>query len=189
MSRKIRWEGNMDQALERAGSEGKSVLIFFHDPARVGCRQMDTVTYPDEKVVNFIRKNIVPLKLPYDAKPMADDYHVKWTPTFIMVNGEGKEHYRMVGFLPPDEMIPSILLGIGKVHFNTERIDEALKYFDNIVDEYPRSDSTAEAIYRKGVCHYKRMHDAKHLKMAYERLQAEYPMSVWTKRAYPYRLF
>jgi len=24
--------------------------------------------------------------------------------------------------------------------------------------------------------------------MAYERLQADYPTSVWTKRAYPYRL-
>ena len=104
------------------------------------------------------------------------------------VNGGGKEHHRTVGFLPPEELIPSLMLGIGKVHFDAERIGEALKYFENIVKEFPRSDSTAEALYFKGVSEYKNTHDAKPLKMAYERLQAEYPTSVWTKRAYPYRL-
>jgi tetratricopeptide (TPR) repeat protein len=149
---------------------------------------MDAVTYPDEKVVDFIGKNVVPLKLSFDAKPMADDYNVKWTPTLITVNGGGKEHHRTVGFLPPEELIPSLMLGIGKVHFDAERIGEALKYFENIVKEFPRSDSTAEALYFKGVSEYKNTHDAKPLKMAYERLQAEYPTSMWTKRAYPYRL-
>jgi len=38
---------------------------------------MDAVTYPDEKVVDFIGKNVVPLKLSFDAKPAADDYNVK----------------------------------------------------------------------------------------------------------------
>ena len=45
---------------------------------------MDAVTYPDEKVVDFIGKSVVPLKLSFDAKPMADDYNVKWgAPTLI----------------------------------------------------------------------------------------------------------
>lgn len=149
---------------------------------------MDTVTYPDELVIRFIEEHVVPLKLPYDSKPWADEYMVKWTPTLITANGGGKEHHRTVGFLPPEELIPSILLGVGKVHFDAERIDEALKFFDSIVEKYPRSDSTAEAIYLKGVCQYKSTHDAKPLKMAYEKLQMDYPTSVWTKRAYPYRL-
>src|SRR5512136_870622 len=101
---------------------------------------MDAVTYPDEKVVDFIGKSIVPLKLSFDAKPMADDYNVKWTPTLITINGGGKEHHRTVGFLPPEELIPSLMLGIGKVHFDAERIGEALKYFEKIVKEFPRSD-------------------------------------------------
>lgn len=149
---------------------------------------MDTVTYPDKLVIQFIQKTVIPLKLPYDSKPWADEYMVKWTPTLITANGGGKEHHRTVGFLPPEELIPSILLGVGKVHFDAERIDEALKFFDSIVEKYPRSDSTAEAIYLKGVCQYKSTHDAKPLKMAYEKLQMDYPTSVWTKRAYPYRL-
>jgi hypothetical protein len=149
---------------------------------------MDTVTYPDEKVVDFIGKNVVPLKLPYDSKPMADDYMIKWTPTLITLNGGGKEHHRTVGFLSPEELIPSVLLGIGKVYFDRESITEALTYFEKIVREYPKSDSTAEVLYLKGVSEYKNTHDAKPLKLAYELLQAGYPSSVWTKRAYPYRL-
>jgi outer membrane protein assembly factor BamD (BamD/ComL family) len=113
---------------------------------------------------------------------------VKWTPTLISANGEGKDHRRPEGALPPEEMIPSILLGVGKVHLDAERIDKALAFFDQIVEKYPRSESTAEAIYLKGVCQYKSTHNAKPLKMAYERLQADYPTSIWTKRAYPYRL-
>ena len=113
---------------------------------------------------------------------------VKWTPTLISANGGGKDHHRTAGALPPEEMIPSILLGVGKVHFDAERIDKALAFFDQIVEKYPRSESTAEAIYLKGVCQYKSTHNAKPLKMAYERLQADYPTSIWTKRAYPYRL-
>ena len=113
---------------------------------------------------------------------------VKWIPTLISANGGGKERHRTAGFLPPEEMIPSILLGVGKVHFDAERIEKALEFFDQIVEKYPRSDSTAEAIYLKGVCQYKSTHNAKPLKMAYERLEADYPTSIWTKRAYPYRL-
>ncbi len=149
---------------------------------------MDTVTYPDKQVIRFIENTVIPLKLPHDSKPWADEYMVKWTPTLITANGGGKEHHRTVGFLPPEELIPSILLGVGKVHFDAERIDEALKFFDSIVEKYPRRDSTAEAIYLKGVCQYKSTHDAKPLKMAYEKLQMDYPTSIWTKRAYPYRL-
>ena len=135
-----------------------------------------------------IKGNVIPARLEYDFYPLADDYMAKWTPTLISANGGGKEHHRTVGFVPPEEMIPSILLGVGKVHFDAERIEKALEFFDQIVEKYPRSDSTAEAIYLKGVCQYKSTHNAKPLKMAYERLQADYPASIWTKRAYPYRL-
>lgn len=149
---------------------------------------MDAVTHPDMKVIQFIEKNTVPVKLLHDSKPWADEYMVKWTPSLITVNAVGQEHHRTVGFLPPEELIPSVLLGVGKLHFDAERIEKALEFFDQIVEKYPRSDSTAEAIYLKGVCHYKSTHNAKPLKMAYERLQADYPTSIWTKRAYPYRL-
>jgi len=33
MERRILWEKDMEKARERAGTEGKPVLLFFHNPA------------------------------------------------------------------------------------------------------------------------------------------------------------
>ena len=149
---------------------------------------MDTVTYPNDKVIEFIQKHLIPLRVAFDAKPLAADFDVKWTPTLITLDANGKEHQRTVGFLPPEELIPSLLLGIAKSYFNRERFSEALSNLDKLLADYPKSDAAPEAIYLRGVCRYKSTHDPKLLKGAYEQLQANYPSSEWTKRAYPYRL-
>jgi outer membrane protein assembly factor BamD (BamD/ComL family) len=80
------------------------------------------------------------------------------------------------------------MLGIAKSYFDRERFSEALSTLDKLLTDYPKSDSAPEATYLRGVCRYKNTHDAKPLKEAYEWLQAKYPSSEWTKRAYPYRL-
>ena len=149
---------------------------------------MDAVTYPDAKVIGFISKNLIPLRVQFDAQPLATDFNVKWTPTLVTLDSEGKEHHRTVGFLSPGELIPSLLLGIAKSYFEMDRFEEALQNIDKLLAEYPKSDSAPEAIYLLGVCRYKSTKDPKPLKAAYEQLQAEHPASEWTKRAYPYRL-
>jgi TolA-binding protein len=146
---------------------------------------MDAVTYPNENVIQFIQKNMIPLRLAYDAHT---DFNPRWTPTLITLDADGKEHQRTIGFFPPEELIPSLLLGIAKSYFDRERFNEALSTLDKLIEDYPNSDSTPEAIYWRGVSGYKSTHKPKALKEAYEQLRAKYPSSEWTKRAYPYRL-
>jgi len=149
---------------------------------------MGAVTYPDTKVIGFISENMIPLQVLFDAQPLSTDFNIKWTPTLITLDSEGKEHHRTVGFLSPDELIPSLLLGIGKSYFETDRFEEAIESLERLLREHPNSDAAPEAIYLRGVCRYKSTNDPKPLKEAYEQLKAEYPASEWTKRAYPYRL-
>jgi tetratricopeptide (TPR) repeat protein len=149
---------------------------------------MDAVTYPNDRVIEFIQKNMIPLRVAFDAQPLATDFNIKWTPTLITLDADGREHQRTIGFLPPEELIPSLMLGIAKSHFDRERFSEALSALDKLLKDYPKSDPAPEAIYLQGVCRYKTTHEAKPLKEAYEQLQAKYPSSEWTKRAYPYRL-
>lgn len=149
---------------------------------------MDAVTYLDEKVVEFTLKNLIPLRVAFDSQPLATQFNLKWTPTLITLDSDGKEHQRTVGFLPPEELIPSLLLGIAKSYFNRERFNEALFTLDQILRDHDQSDSVPEAIYLRGVCGYKNTHNPRPLKEAYEYLQAKYPSNEWTKRAYPYRL-
>jgi len=149
---------------------------------------MDAVTYPEPGVRDFVNSNLVPLRLPFDHKPLAEQFQVKWTPTLVTLDADRKEHHRTVGFLSPEELIPSLLLGRAKMDFDLDNFDGAIKTLEKIVGVHSKSDSAPEAIYLLGVSRYKSTHEAKPLKDAYEKLQAEYPDSEWTRRAYPYRL-
>ena len=149
---------------------------------------MAAVTYPNAKVVQFVNERMTPLQVKFDAQPIASDFNVKWTPTIITLDSNGREHHRTVGFLAPEELIPSLLLGISKVYFDSDQFDDTLSNLNNLLSEYPESDSASEAIYLKGVGLYKSTHNPKPLKEAYEKLNARDPKGEWTKRAYPYRL-
>lgn len=149
---------------------------------------MDAVTYPDSKVAVFVSENIIPLRIAHNAEPLATDFNVKWTPNLIVLDPDGKEHHRVVGFLPPDQFIPFLLLGMAKQHFDRNQLDKALTHLERLLTDYPRSDSAPEAVYLQGVCRYKSQHDVRALKEAYERLTGRYPASEWAKRAQPYRL-
>lgn len=149
---------------------------------------MGAVTYPDQAVVNFVGNNLIAVQLLSDSKPYADDFNVRWTPTVILLDENGKEHHRLVGFLPPSDFIPEMLLGIAKMKFNQDDFDGALLDFEKILSNYPQSKAAPETMYLRGVSRYKNTHDAKYLKEAYEQLRHAHPNSEWTQRAQPYSL-
>ena len=149
---------------------------------------MGAVTFPDSKVITFINQNVIPLRLPYDHKPLAEQFQIKWTPALVTLDAEGKEHHRTVGFLSPEELIPSLLLGRAKIDFDHEDFAKALLTLEDLLKNFPKSAAAPEAIFLRGVCGYKSAANPKALKEAYERLAKDYPDSEWTKRAYPYRL-
>ena len=114
--------------------------------------------------------------------------NVNWTPTLIILDHDGGEHHRTTGFLSAEELIPSLLLGIGKSHFEQAEFTDAISDLDRLLKDYRKSDSAPEAIYYRAVSLYKSTHDPQTLKEAYEKLQADYPSNEWAKRAAPYRL-
>ncbi len=149
---------------------------------------MDAVTYPQTKVIEFIKQNVIAARLLADQQPWATDYTIKWTPALLIVDAEGKEHSRTVGFLSAEELIPALLMGIGAWHMNSDAFTAAIGCFDRVLAEAPGSDAAPQAIFERGVALYKSTHNPLPLKEAYNQLQARYPESQWTKRAYPYRL-
>jgi tetratricopeptide (TPR) repeat protein len=149
---------------------------------------MDAVTYPVEEVAAFVEQNVIPLRVAFDNVPLGTRFNVKWTPTLVTLDTDGVERHRTVGFIGPDELIPSLLLGLGKSDFESERFDDAIAKFNRILSLYPKSSAAAEAVFLRGVALYKNTRQPRPLKEAYQTLVAKYPDSEWTKRAYPYRL-
>ena len=149
---------------------------------------MDAVTYPETVVVDFIQKNLIPVRLQFDAQPYHSHFNAQWTPTLVTLDSAGKEHHKTTGFLAPEDLIPSLMLGIAKCQFALEQFTEAIATIDNLLKDHAKSHSAPEAIYYLGVSRYKSTHNPEPLKVAYTRLKNEYPNSEWTKRAYPYSL-
>lgn len=149
---------------------------------------MDAVTYPNSKVIRFVNQHFIPLRLAYDEKPYAQEFNIHWTPTVVILDKERTEHHRTMGFLLPEDFIPSLYLAIGKASFDAENQESALVYFDNLLTEYPKSDFAPQVMYLQGVSMYKNTHDPKQLREAYDKLSSKFPKSYWTKRAYPYSL-
>jgi hypothetical protein len=148
---------------------------------------MGAVTYPDTRVAEFVTSRMVPLQVLADSQ-LAGDFKVKWTPTIVVLDYYGKEHHRTVGFFPPEEFIPNLILGMGKIDFDTDQFNDAILNLDQLLARFPKSDAAPEAIYLRGVARYKSSQNAAPLKEAYEKLKADYPASEWTKRAEPYSL-
>jgi hypothetical protein len=149
---------------------------------------MEAVTFPNERVTAFMSERVIPLRVAHNDKQLSERFQVKWTPTIITLDADGKEHHRTVGFLPPEEFIPSALLGGAKSAFDLEDYTGALDIITELLRDYPASAAAPEAIFLQGVCRYKSTKSPAPLKEAYEKLSELYPQSEWTKRAYPYRL-
>lgn len=148
---------------------------------------MDAVTYPDMQVANFLIDKVVPLRVAADS-PLAGEFKVTWTPTLVTLDYYGKEHHRTVGFLPPEDLVASLLLGMAKTDFDATDYNDAIIHLNTLLNGYPRSAAAPEAIFLRGVSRFKASHDASALKEAYQQLNTGYPESEWAKRAHPYSL-
>jgi len=184
----IPWESDMGKALARGKAEQKTVLLEFFSPECIGCKQMDAATFPHLAVENFIIDKMIPLRAPVGTKTLSADFRVVWTPTLVILDYYGKEHQRTIGYIPPGELVASLLLGMGKVSFDTDNFNEAVMQLNTLLNGYPNSAVAAEAIYLRGVARYKSSHAPAALRETYQQLRAEYPESEWTGRAEPFTL-
>ncbi len=149
---------------------------------------MGAVTYPDERVAKFLSLNFVPVQLQSSNTAMMQKFAVSWTPTLIVLDADGREHFRGVGFFTPDDMIATFLAAKGRWALGTDQLAEARALFEEVISCYPDKEAAAEALFFLGVAKYKMSHDPKPLREAYEELNAKFPQSTWTKQADHYRL-
>ena len=149
---------------------------------------MGAVTYPNEGVAKFVDLNFVPVQVETSNKDLVGKYNVSWTPTILVLDSDGKEHYRSVGFLQPDVFIATFELGKARYYLDLEQFAEARALLEELIERCPVPEVLPEAIFFHGVASFKQTHDGKPLKKAYETLMAKYPQSEWAKRAEPYKL-
>lgn len=125
-----------------------------------------------------------PVRLHVKKHPEAmDRFGANWTPTVILLDSNGTERHRIEGFLPADDFLAQLHLGLGHIAFANKRYDEAEKHFREIVDTLPQSDAAPEAQYWTGVSRYRGSGDAAALKATADAFRDRYSDSAWAKKA------
>jgi thioredoxin-related protein len=94
-----------------------------------------------------VENSFVPLQIDFNKnKALVTRYAVKWTPTIIILDSDGEEHHRFVGFLPPEDFIAQIILGKGKVAFDHDNFEQAIQCFQEVLVRYPKADGPGGSV-------------------------------------------
>jgi hypothetical protein len=140
--------------------------------------------YPDPRVAEFITSNFVPVKLHIKEQPgMWNRFNIRWTPTILVLSPDGKEQRRVEGYLPADELLGQLELGLGYWAVNRKDWTTAERQFKRAVDEYPDTDAGPEGLYWAGVARYSASHSGEELKELGRQFSKRYTDTSWAKRA------
>ena len=140
--------------------------------------------YPEPRVTEFIREHFEPVRLHVKTHPEAmARFGANWTPTVMINDADGKEYYRIEGFLPADDFLAQLKLGYAHYLFKSGNFGEAEKAFREVVDQLPNTDAAPEALYWAGVAKYKGTGDASALGATAQAFKSRYTDSPWAKKA------
>jgi hypothetical protein len=101
-----------------------------------------------------------------------------WTPTVLILDPNGLERYRIDGYLPVEEFRAQLEMGLARVAFMSKDWTEAERRYAAVLDRYPNSKAAPDALYWKGVSHYKLTNDHTVLSELPKQFQQQYPESL-----------
>lgn len=102
-----------------------------------------------------------------------------WTPSVIILDPNGKERFRIEGYLPKDEFRAHLELALARVAFMSKNWKDAERRYTEVLERYPESKAAPEALYWKGVSHYKITNDHNVLGELPGQFHDKYPDSQW----------
>jgi len=99
-------EQDLEGALARAKVEHKLVLVDIYADWCAQCKELDEKTWPDPGVKQWIAQNAVPIRIDTDArrKDLATKLQIRSYPTVLLLDAEGRELRRILGFQKAETM-------------------------------------------------------------------------------------
>jgi len=91
----------------RAKATGKPVLVDTYADWCAQCKELDETTWPDPEVAAWIQANAVPVRIDTDRKrkDLASRLGILSYPTVLLLDGDGRELRRLLGFQKPAAML------------------------------------------------------------------------------------
>jgi len=98
----------------------------------------------------------------------------------------GVERYRIEGYLPKKWFRARLEMGRARVEFMHKKFADAEKMYTSAIEEHGDTGVVPEAIYWRGVCHYKATNDHTVLGGVAKELAERYPGDEWTLKSSPW---
>jgi TolA-binding protein len=100
-----------------------------------------------------------------------------------VLDPDGTKRHQFEGFLPADDFLAQLKLGLAHSAFARQQWKEAESRYEDILSTLPDSDAAAEALYWRGVSRYKGTGDANALQQTADAFKTRYVSSTWAKKA------
>ncbi len=144
--------------------------------------------YTDPRVIDFVTEHFNPVRVHVkenaaDFKRLGERFTAQWTPTALIIDAGGTERFRIEGFLPPDDFLSQLGIGVAKAAFARKDYASAERLYRDVLDRFPNTDAAPEAQYWAGVSKYRATNDAAALKATSEAFRRRYQESAWAKKA------
>ena len=144
--------------------------------------------YPDPRVTDFVARHFVPVRVhvKHNAeafKQLGERFNAQWTPAVLIVDSTGAERHRIEGFLPTDDFLSQLALGVAKAAFARKDYATAERLYKEVAERYPKTDAAPEAQYWTGVSRYRATNDAGALAATAKAFGERYQDSTWAKKA------
>ena len=99
-------EQDLEGALVKAKAERKVVLVDIYAEWCAQCKELDEKTWPEAGVKQWLAQNAVAIRIDTDAKrkDLATKLQIRSYPTVILLDAEGRELRRSLGFQKPETM-------------------------------------------------------------------------------------
>jgi TolA-binding protein len=105
----------------------------------------------------------------------------------LILDPQGKERHRIEGYLPKDEFRAQLELGLARSDFMHKKWVDAERRYTEVLERYPDSKAAPEALYWKGVSHYKVTNDHTVLGELPAMFEEKYPDSPWALKTLAWR--
>ena len=135
-------------------------------------------------MVEAVTSGFVPAKVHIKEHPETfERFGARWTPTQVVLDSEGVERFRIEGYLPVDDFLAQLAMGLARVHFAHGRYSEAERLYREVWTKHPKSLAAPEARYWEGVSAYKATQNPAKLSETAVALKKMNPQSEWARKS------
>ncbi|CDG65625.1 MAG: thioredoxin 1 [Methanobacterium sp.] len=105
----LKWDNNLDQAIQEAKATNKNIFVDFYADWCIYCVEMDKNTFSSPEVQEKLSQNYVLVKIDVDKNPgPSSKYQAYSLPTMLILDSEGNEINRIIGYQSPENLLGQI---------------------------------------------------------------------------------